>query len=72
MPGQVTQVAKQYVTTTGMDGAPAESLALWQGGTYYNGYVYTVNTDMLADENGSVGAASVLYRLRSTAHAPGD
>ena len=29
MPGQVTQVAKQYVTTTGMDGAPAESLALW-------------------------------------------
>ena len=44
MPGQVTQVAKQYVTTTGMDGAPAESLALWQGGTYYNGCVHTVNT----------------------------
>lgn len=66
MPGQVTQVAKQYVTTTGMDGAPAESLALWQGGTYYNGYVYTVNTDMLADENGSVGAASVLYRSKVT------
>lgn len=66
MPGKVTQIAKQNVITTGMDGTPTEGLALWQGGTYYNGYVYTVNTDMLAAGDGTVGAASVLYRSKVT------
>lgn len=65
-PGKATQIGKQYVTTTGTDGAPTQGLALWQGGTYYNGYVYTVCTDLMTDENGAAGAASILYRSKVT------
>lgn len=61
-PGRTTQIAKQYVDYTGTDGTQITDLALWQGGAYYNGYVYTVGMDQRIDEFGGVGAATVLYR----------
>ena len=36
--------------------------ALWQGGAYYNGYVYTVMVQARTAPDGTLGGASVLYR----------
>lgn len=36
--------------------------ALWQGGAYYNGYVYTVMVQARTAPDGTFGGASVLYR----------
>ncbi len=66
-PGKVTQISKPQVTvenpTTGekTTGSPT-----WQGGAYYNGYVYTVQAELGLDDSGSAGGASVLYRSKVT------
>lgn len=66
-PGDVTVIGKQYLTSTNpFTGEETTSEALWQGGTYYNGYVYAVVVDTMVDETGAVGNASVLYRSKVT------
>ncbi len=65
-PGQVTQLSKPTVTYT--DPTKGETVtvnALWQGGAYYNGYVYTVMAQTRADDSG-FGGATVLYRSKVT------
>lgn len=63
----LTQIGKQTIISTDpMSGEQYEVSALWQGGTYYNGYVYTVVKDARDDGTGAYGAATVLYRSKVT------
>lgn len=64
-PGKVTQIAKQYLKTTNIDGEVTESLALWQGGAYYNGYVYVVIREQNL-ENQVMQVGTALYRCKIT------
>lgn len=64
-PGKVTQIAKQYLKTTNADGETAETLALWQGGAYYNGYVYVVAMEQSLD-NQVMRVGTALYRCKIT------
>lgn len=59
----LTQIGVQEITCYDpMTAEPYQTTALWQGGTYYNGYVYTVIKDYRDDGTGAYGAATILYR----------
>ncbi len=63
----LTQIGVQEITCYDpMTGEPYQTTALWQGGTYYNGYVYTVIKDYRDDGTGAYGMASILYRSAVT------
>lgn len=60
-PSTVTKLASQTVTDEfGNTGTP-----MWQGGAYYNGYVYTIQPELMQDGD-TAGAASILYRTKVT------
>ncbi len=65
-PGKLENLGQQEITTGEATGEPVTAPALWQGGAYYNGYVYTVVVDAVNDGTGAVGGASVLYRSQVT------
>lgn len=60
-PTQVTQLNAPKATT--LDGTVGS--AIWAGGTYYNGYVYTVQQEQWVEEN-VIYNATVLYRTLVT------
>lgn len=60
-PTQVTQLNAPKTTT--LDGTVGS--AIWAGGTYYNGYVYTVQQEQWVEEN-VIYNATVLYRTLVT------
>ena len=61
-PGSITKLGSHVtVDVPDTDGNLTATDALWQGGAYYNGYLYTV----MAQGRGGVGA-SVLYRSKVT------
>ncbi len=63
----LTQIGTQTIISIDpMSGESYEVPALWQGGTYYNGYVYTVVKDARDDGTGAYGAATILYRSKVT------
>ena len=62
----LTQIGTQEITCYNMYGESYQTPALWQGGTYYNGYVYTIVKDMRDDGTGAYGSASILYRSKVT------
>ncbi len=49
-----------------MGGDTITTQAIWQGGAYYNGYVYTVMQQTRSAEDGTFGSAAVLYRSKVT------
>lgn len=62
-PTKVTQIAKAKTTVEDpMTGEIVTTDAIWQGGAYYNGYVYTMQVEPVVDETGSIAKASILYR----------
>ncbi len=54
-------IAKPMVSVEDMDGNLVETEALWQGGAYYNGYVYTVMAQSWS-EGGYRMSGTALYR----------
>lgn len=62
-PGSLTQIAKQKLPATDREGNPVMIDALWQGGAYYNGYVYTVTMESGVVDN-VIYAGTALYRFR--------
>ena len=61
-PGTITRLgSKVTVEVPDLDGNYSTTDAIWQGGAYYNGYLYTI----MAQGRGGVGA-SVLYRSKVT------
>lgn len=61
-PGSITKLSNRVtVDVPDTDGNLTTTDALWQGGAYYNGYLYTV----MAQARGDAGA-SVLYRSKVT------
>ena len=66
-PTDITALAKPTVTyVDGSSGEEVTANALWQGGAYYNGYVYTVMAQVRLAPDGTFGGASVLYRSKVT------
>lgn len=64
-PNKVTQLGKQNLTVTDPStGETSTSPALWQGGAYYNGYVYLVTKEARDDGSGALGNATVLYKSK--------
>lgn len=61
-PGRVTQIAKQNLEGTDMDGNPVSSPALWQGAAYYNGYGYVVTKESFVKDN-VISVGTALYRF---------
>lgn len=62
-PNKVTQIAKAKTAVKDpMSGETVTSDAIWQGGAYYNGYVYTIQVEPVVDENGGLSRGSILYR----------
>lgn len=62
-PTAITSLGKPMVTYYDpTSGENVTANALWQGGAYYNGYVYTVMVQALTAPDGTFGGASVLYR----------
>lgn len=63
LPTKVNQISKPVTSFENpMDGETVTQSAIWQGGAYYNGYVYTVQKEPVLDGDGSFGNASILYR----------
>lgn len=64
---KLNQISKPVtVVRDPASGEEVTSSAIWQGGAYYNGYVYTPQAEVMAGEGGSVGAGTVLYRSKVT------
>lgn len=61
----VTDLGGQTITCyNALEDVHYETDAMWQGGAYYNGYVYTVVTDQGLDETGAFGGVTALYRMK--------
>ncbi len=66
-PTALTQIGTQEITSYNpMTGESYQTAALWQGGTYYNGYIYTVVKDYRDDGTGAYASASILFRSKVT------
>ena len=61
----VTQLSKPKTTVWTPDGDESTS-AVFTGGTYYNGYVYTVQEESVDGSDGTLGTATVLYKSKVT------
>ncbi len=57
----VTNLGSQMITVLDQEGNPVETQAMWYGGTYYNGYLYTVIQEQFT-ENNTMYQGTALYR----------
>ncbi|MBQ8620728.1 MAG: InlB B-repeat-containing protein [Oscillospiraceae bacterium] len=64
-PHDITFIGKQYLTGTDMDGNEYSAEPLWAGGTYYNGYIYSVASDSWVEDN-VIYSGTKLYRSKVT------
>ncbi len=64
-PTSVTQLGKPKTSVWTPDGEELTS-AVWTGGAYYNGYVYTVQQETVPTANGMTASATVLYKSKVT------
>lgn len=62
-PRNITELEQQKITTLDRDGNLIEVPPMWQGGAYYNGYMYSVVRDVLQGNN-SIAQGMSLYRYR--------
>ncbi len=63
----LTQLGNPMITITDpASGETVTTAAIWQGGAYYQGYVYTVMQQSRLGEDGTIGSAAVLYRSKVT------
>ncbi len=61
----VTSLGQQMITVQDREGNPVQTTAMWYGGTYYNGYVYTVIQEQFV-ENNTIYTGTALYRSKVT------
>ncbi len=64
-PHDITFIGKQYLTGTDTEGNEYSEEPLWAGGTYYNGYIYSVAFDSWVEDN-VVYSGTKLYRSKVT------
>lgn len=66
-PANCVSIGQQTIESAGMEG-PEEIYPIWAGGTYYNGYVYTIVCEGYAwtTEDGSFSQGSGLFRSKVT------
>lgn len=64
-PMSVTNLGGQKITIKDPEGKDQEVDAMWYGGAYYNGYVYTV-TKIQKNEDGVISEGMNLYRSKVT------
>ncbi len=64
-PTVTTNLGGQKVTVQDQDGNPVKTDAMWYGGAYYNGYVYTTMEERFT-ENNTIYAGTALYRTKVT------
>ena len=62
---EITNLGQQFITVQDRDGNEVETEAMWYGGTYYNGYVYTVIQEQFT-ENNTIHTGTALYRSKVT------
>lgn len=65
-PTEVTDLGQSLVPTQDENGDTVMSPAMWAGGAYYGGYVYTVLEEVREDENGGMGTGTGLYKSKVT------
>lgn len=65
-PGRITVLKKEQKPAEDMEGQVTMQNVTWQGGTYYNGYVYTATMERWPMEDHSVATGTVLYRSKVT------
>ncbi len=66
-PKKIANLGQQYVVSEDQEGNPVDVLALWQGGAYYNGYVYTVQMESWTQPEGGYSvmySGTALYRSK--------
>ena len=67
LPAKVSQISKPVVDVEDPFTGEIESTsAIWQGGAYYEGYVYTTQMEHAVDDTGALATATVLYRSKVT------
>lgn len=64
-PTVTTNLGGQKVQVQNQDGNMVETDAIWYGGAYYNGYVYTTLEDSYI-ENNEIHSGTALYRTKVT------
>lgn len=64
-PTVTTNLGGQKVTVQDQEGNPVKTDAMWYGGAYYNGYVYTTMEERFT-ENNTIYAGTALYRTKVT------
>ena len=71
-PTEITNLGQSKVNVQDQDGNMVQTNAMWYGGAYYNGYVYTVIQEQFV-ENNTVYSGTALYRSLVTEGAtPGE
>ena len=63
--GEAINLGQQFVTVQDQDGNAVETQAMWYGGTYYNGYVYTTLAEQFTQDN-VIYSGTALYRSKVT------
>lgn len=63
---KVTDLGQSMVTTTDAEGNETQTAAMWSGGAYFNGYVYTVLEEQRILEGGSIAVGTGLYKSKVT------
>lgn len=65
-PGRITVLKKEQKPAEDMEGQVTMQNVIWQGGTYYNGYVYTAVMEQWPVGDNTVASGTVLYRSKVT------
>lgn len=65
-PGRITVLKKEQKPAEDMEGQVTMQNVIWQGGTYYNGYVYTAVMEQWTMGDNTVASGTVLYRSKVT------
>lgn len=65
-PGRITVLKKEQKPAEDMEGQVTMQNVIWQGGTYYNGYVYTAVMEQWPVGDNTIASGTVLYRSKVT------
>ena len=65
-PGRITVLKKEQVLAEDAEGQVTMQNVTWQGGAYYNGYVYTATMEQWPVGDNTVATGTVLYRSKVT------
>ena len=62
---EITNLGQQTISVEDMEGNLVDTTAMWYGGAYYNGYVYTVIREQFT-QDGTLMDGTALYRSKVT------